>query len=558
MSPRDRRTSPLAGSRRGTVAAAVVSAALLLTACSSSPAPAGSASATGDLAAQFAAVAALAPEEREAQLRTLSADVERQLVTLSGLEKELGGPEKATAAYTAMTTAMVGRVQKRAATPGFVGKLGGLARAADTPSLGGMIFAGLIAGQLGTEGVVSATNDFKPDAKPVHDVKPDGDGSTITLDGSVGSAAMDFNLETTANGVSGRLRVKIEVKPCPDASGTFTAHVTITASATSSAGRVGSNTTTDVTITGHVDDDAKLVGYDTAANTQAAEFGSGSNNWAEYTATTSWSGDTVTAATRTFGRTSGAVTPKFQQDWAQMGTLTEFMVTKSALEAAQKAWESGRCVALVPTTSPDKRSGLEPSTTVKITAAPRSKIDGGQVGGTVTATLSGDTSVDPSGSKVKADATFTYVAPGEREKTASVALEARSKRGVANASVGFDTRPGSYKVSGTMPSVPSGTTFTGTICKNDKPFTVQTTGDMIGTATFTPKGTAAGSVRFKGKVGNAPLARVGSGTYTIELPAGSGTGTLAITWKLTIKIPYVGDQTRSGPATLTLTPTTAC
>ena len=81
---------------------ALVSGAVLLAACSSSPTPASSSSSPADVAAQLTAIAALAPEEREAQLRTLSADVERQLVTLSGLEKELGGPEKATAAYTAM------------------------------------------------------------------------------------------------------------------------------------------------------------------------------------------------------------------------------------------------------------------------------------------------------------------------------------------------------------------------------------------------------------------------------------------------------------------------
>jgi len=538
--------------------AAVAGAALLLSGCSSSPAPDSSATPSGgDAVAQATAVAALSPEEREAQLRTLSADLERQLVTLSGLEKELGGPEKATAAYTAMTAAMVTQVRRRTAAPSFVGRFGGLAPRADTPSLGGMIFAGWIASQLGTEGIVSATNDFKAGEQPVHDVSTDASG-TITRDGSVATAGMDFNIETTANGVTGKMKVKIDVKPCPDATGTFTAHITISASATSSAGRVGSNTTTDVTITGHVDDNAKLAGYDTAANTQAAEFGGGGNKWAEYTATTSWSGSRVTAATRTFGRTSGAVTPKFQQDWAQMGTLTEFMVTNTALEAAQKAWESGRCVALVPTTSPDKRSGLDPSAAVTITAAPRSKIDGGQVGGTVTATLSGQTSIDPAGSKVPADATFHYVAPGEKDKSASVALEARSKRGVAKASVDLDTKSGSYEVTGTMASAPSGTTFTGTICGPAKPFTVQTTGDMVGTASFVPKSATNGSVTFKGKVGNAPLAMVGNGSYTLTPPAGSGTGTLAITWKLTIQIPYVGDQTRSGPATLTLTPAARC
>jgi len=87
---------------------------------------------------------------------------------------------------------------------------------------------------------------------------------------------------------------------------------------------------------------------------------------------------------------------------------------------------------------------------------------------------------------------------------------------------------------------------------------VDTAGDVIGTASFTPKSAIAGTVTFKGKVGNAPLAMAGTGTYTLEAPQGSGTGTLSITWKLTIKIPYVGDQTRRGPATLTLTPTSSC
>ena len=541
---------------------AAVSAVLLLAACSSSgsASTADGASASGDLAAQATAYAALAPQEQEAQLRTLSTDIEHQLLTLSGLEKELGGPEKATTAYDAMTGAMVTRATALTKA-GFVGKFGGLARAAETPSLGGMIFAGWMLGGLSAEGVTSPSNDAKAGDKPLHDERNSKDGdstSEMTIDGTVSTAAIEWTITTTGNGVEGKVHTKITMNPCPDATGTFTGTISMTASATSSGGRVGSNTTVDIEVTGHIDDDAHLVSHEVVTKTQAAEFGSGDNHWAEMTDRSTNTGDTIDTYSRTVGRTAGNVPESFSQQWANFGMLTQLMFTSKLLAGAKKAYESGRCVALVPTTSPDKRTGLEPSTTVTITAPPRSKIDGAPAGGTVTATLTGDTSVDPAGSKVKADATFTYVAPGEREKTASVALEARSKRGVANASVGFDTRPGSYKVSGTMPSVPSGTTFTGTICKNDKPFTVQTTGDMIGTATFTPKGTAAGSVRFKGKVGNAPLAMVGSGTYTIELPAGSGTGTLAITWKLTIKIPYVGDQTRSGPATLTLTPTTAC
>ncbi len=546
--------------RRPGVALLVACAALLLGSCSSSPTATDSPSASGDLAAQAAAYAALAPQDQEAQLRTISTDLEHQLLTLSGLEKELGGPAKATAAYDAMTAAMVARAAA-IRSAGYVGKFGGLARADDTPSLGGMMFASLMIGGLSAEAVTSATNDAKPGGKPLHDERNDGKGgntSSMTLDGTVGTAAMDWTMTTTANGVEGKLRTKITVNPCPDATGTFTAKLSMAMSATSSGGRVGSNSTIDIDITGHVDDDAHVTSYEVITHSQAAEFGSGDNHWAEVTDTSTTVGDKLTGYTRVAGRTSGNVPAKFADQWGDWGMITAMMMVPKVVGAAQKAWESGRCVALVPTTSPDKRSGLEPSSTVTITAAPRSKIDGGPVGGTVTANLTGDASVDPSGSKVKADATFTYVAPGEKDKSASVALEARSKRGVAKASVDFDTKPGSYKVTGTMPSVPSGTTFTGTICKPDKPFTVQTTGDMVGTASFTPKSATAGKVTFTGKVGNAPFAMGGSGTYTLAAPEGSGTGTLAISWKLTIKIPFVGDQTRSGPATLTLTPTSAC
>lgn len=545
---------------RGRSLGALSLAALLLSACTSSSAPTDTPSTTGDVASEASAYDALALGEAEAQLRSVSADVEGQLVTLSGLEKALGGPDRATQAYTAMTTAMVGRVTRFRATSGYAGKFGGRARTADTPSLGGMIFAGWMVGQMSAEGVVTATNDLKPGDPPAHDAKVDdrgADKSTLNLDGMLGTATMDWSVETTANGVTGKVRVKVEINPCPDASGTFTAKVSMATSATA-AGGAGTSTTTDISITGHVDDDAKLAGYDTTSHTQAPEAGSSGSTAADVTDINSWSGGKVVSANRTYGSTSGATTPKFSQEWAQMGALTEMMFTKSVLQGAQKGWESGRCVTLSPTTSPAKRSGLDPSATVTISAAPRSKIDGGQVGGTVTATLTGQTSVDPAGSKLPADARFTYVAPGEKDKSASVALEARSKRGVARATVDLDTKPGAYDVTGSIPSVPSGTRFTGTICKVDKPFTVSTSGDMVGTASFTPKSETGGTVTFTGKVGNAPLGMSGRGTYTIQAPKDVGTGTLVLQWKITIHIPVVGDQSRTGPATLTLTPKATC
>jgi hypothetical protein len=256
-------------------------------------------------------------------------------------------------------------------------------------------------------------------------------------------------------------------------------------------------------------------------------------------------------------RTGGSVAPGFAEDQAKWSTFTAAMLQDKAVEAAKKGWESGRCVVLEPTTSPGKRTGLKPSTAVTITAAPRSKIDGAATGGTVTATLNGASSVDPAGSKVPADATFAYVAPGEKDKSATVALEARSKRGVAKASVAFDTKAGGFALKGSIPTAPGGTRITGATCDVTQPFTAESSGDMVGTITFTPTDDVSGKVAFKGRVGNAPLKITGKGTYVVNVPPGSDSGTLDWTWSVTTYTP-LGNRTGSGPVTLTMTPSATC
>ncbi|MEI6362956.1 MAG: hypothetical protein WCP95_12570 [Actinomycetes bacterium] len=234
------------------------------------------------------------------------------------------------------------------------------------------------------------------------------------------------------------------------------------------------------------------------------------------------------------------------------------MMQDKAVEAAKKGWQSGRCVKLDPTTQPGKRKGLAPSASVTITAPPRSKIDGTPTGGTVTAKLNGGTSVSPSGSKVPADATFTYVAPAEKDKTATVSLEARSKRGVAKAELNFDTKVGSYALKGSIATAPGGTRITGQTCDVTKPFTAESSGDMIGTITFTPTDDASGTLAFTGRVFNAPFKLSGKGTYTVNVPPDSGAGTLDWKWTVTIYIPRIGNKTNPGVASIAMTPIAAC
>lgn len=560
-----------AGRRRAVRALSVaLVAALALAACSSGGGAINDADASGgasdsEAAAQVAEITGLDDAAREKRIQEIGADVEKQMLVLSGLAETVGGESQAVAAYDVVADQLNALALKLRAAPPAFGKLAGAAgRSAGSSSMGAMMFGAMVIGAMAPEAIVGGSNDVEPGAAPAHEVKNDSSGnnsSTMTLDATTETASIDWTAQTSANGLTGKLRVQMKISPCPGPDGSFTATATLTMSSTSSTPGVtkGSNMTVDIKVTGHVDDDARLVGHEVESTTESAEFGSGDNKWTQVTDRSSYTGDKLTAISRTQGRSAGKATPEFARGIGLLGMLIQMSVTPKILEAAKKGWESGRCVALEPTTEPAKRSGLAPSTNVSITAAPRSKIDGSKAGGTVVGALSGASSLDPAGTKVPADATFTYVAPGEVGASASVAFEARSKRGVAKATVSFNTSPDAYDVSGRLASIPAGTTFTGRICDVEKPFTVTTAGDQVGTITFTPTSPTAGKLVFTGRVGNAPLAMKASGTYTIAPPAGAGaTGALTLTWRVTIIIPVVGNQTRSGTVPLTLTPRSAC
>ena len=521
---------------------------LLLTGCSSASESDGPV-APDDLAAQVSAIHALAPEEQESRLRTLSADVEGQMLALSGLQAELGGPEQAKAAYSAMTAELVRRTTRLRATPSLMGRFGAAMGLAEPPSLGGMIFGGWMIGLLAAEGMVSSTNDAEPGAQPERDVRTDEQGpdkSSAVREASLESTSVDYTVETTVDGVTGTLRVTMTINPCPDAAGEFTAKASMTASATTGSGRTGSNTSVDIELAGRVDDDARLEGYDFTSTSQAAEFGSGNNVWAEVTDTISFAGDGIGGASRTFGRSAGNVPEGFAAQWANLGRLFAMMVSQKMVAAAQQGWESGRCVALDPTTEPARRTGLAPGASVAILAAPRSKVDGKPTGGTVIATLKGEASVDPAGSKVAADAKFAYLAPGEKDKSATVSLEARSRRGVARAAVVLDTRTSAYTASGTAGNI----TFSGTVPDLTKPFTIAGAGGARLTFSYVPTDASgrSGTMRYTGRVSGFKLS--GNGSYKIT---GSEGGVLTLTQS--INACSAGPLSCSGGgAAITLTP----
>ena len=492
-----------------------ICAALAVGGCASSASTAGATPTVG-WAADLDRDRAMDPAAQEGELRTITASLDRQLMTMSGLEKELGGAQAADAAYATLSAAVLKASGATVAEPSF-GRFAAHLPASDTPSIGGMMFGNYLVVALGTGAVVDGTNNLKPGDPSTDTQSKDyaGEGSKgsgeLTITGAANKAELTAGMEITADGLTGKLKSIVTIAPCPDAKGQFTSTTTMTASVTKAGGSTGSNVTIEQTIKGQVDDNAQLVGYDAETRTQTAQFVSGKGQFIDTSLGWTVSGEKWSNYHGGLNRTGGAVTTAFAKENVAWGLLTAVMIQGRAVEAAQKGWESGRCVALEPTTSPSKRTGLTPSATVSITAAPRSKVDGQPVGGSVTATLAGETSVSPAGSKVKADATFSYVAPAEKDKTATVSLEARSKRGVAKADVSFNTKKGGYTASGGGPGI----TVTGTVPDLAAPFTLK--GDGAGFTVdfdYTPAADGrSGSLAYSGKGGGVSLK--GTGTYTV-------------------------------------------
>jgi hypothetical protein len=166
------------------------------------------------------------------------------------------------------------------------------------------------------------------------------------------------------------------------------------------------------------------------------------------------------------------------------------------LEFTRGVWEGGKCVRIDTQVTPAQRSHAKPSTNFRIFAAPRSTVDGSPVGGTVRGTLQGASALDPAATRLRADATFSYVAPGERDQQATVSLEARSKRGVGKATLDFDTKQGrGYVMEGGAKELH----FKGQVCDIEGTFfLLSDTENTRVTLRFEPESTGGGRYSYSG------------------------------------------------------------
>ena len=452
-------------------------------------------------------VLAMSNGEQTQYLTELAASIDQRLALDSGLEAVLGGPDATSTALHDAWAPLFDQVRTALRQPI---QLGFRSAPQDAPNIGESLFGMLMTIGLGSEAVVSVSNDL-----PVGKVEKAEIAPGMNVEASTTNAVLDVKVSnTTKDGVTTKLTVHLEVAPCPGPDGRFTAKASAEMSAT--AGSVGGTGSLEVSLDGQLDDDAKLASTNIDFRMQMADFAGGKGKYSDVSG--GYTGDTFNGLT--FNRTGGDADEKYLTQVGISGIMYALMVSHFLTDAARKGWESGRCVRIDASASPGPK-GLEPGSSSTVSAAPRSKIDGAPTGGTVTATLSaGGANVEPSSTPLPADAEFTYLAPDERNKSGTVSLEARSRRGVGSAAVDLDTSQTSY----TATYNGGGIGITGTIDDLSQPFT--TIGKFAGgSATFDhiPADDRSGTIDVGGGGSGAVLS--GSGTYTI---VENGDGTLTM------------------------------
>ena len=376
-----------------------------------------------------------------------------KLMQATGIEKELGGEAQAIEALKALGDAYERRMRvakdevPKMIPTGFTGE--GMDSGFMGLGMGSTL--GMVAGSMTSE-MVSRMSDAE--LKELSSKGPikraDSSGSMEFQVGEDGSLSQSMEFEVNNDRINGKVKMNTKMDSCPDADGRVTVEIEVD-SQMSVKGKpgTGGHVKSEFKYERYLNDDARLI--DTAG-------GSASKlriNMGGYENFESQSVDITVGHDRggnpindshdqqgfsMFRPDEAERTRNLLQTTEMLQTIMAEMTLRGMTSGSKLPWESGRCIDLRVTSAPAKRKRLKPSIPFDLEAKPRARSDGSPAGGTVTATLTGGSSLQPSGEKVKADAKYAYVGPEEKEKTASIAFESRSKRGVGRATLAFDTK----------------------------------------------------------------------------------------------------------------------
>ena len=480
-----------------------------------------------------------------------------KLMQATGIEKELGGEAQAIAALKALGEAYerklrVAEVEVPKMIPAaFTGE----GMSSGFVGMGMGSFVGIITGGM-TSGAISRMSDKElADLSAAGSIKHEGGGGSaqlqISKDGSL-SQSMEFDVNE--HGLNGKVKMKIRMAACPDADGKVAVDIEVD-SQMSVSGKpgTGGHVQTKFKYERYLDDDAHLIDTgDGGASNLRVRMG-GMENFesqsVELTIGHERGGKPIfehhdEQGFSIFRPAEVERTQELLRATELLQTLMAEVMLRGMGSAGGSPWESGRCIDLKATSSPAKRKGIRPSTAFDLEATPRAKEGGATVGGTVTATLNGGSSLQPASGKVNADAKYGYTGPEKKDEVASVAFEARSKRGVGRATLEFDTKSGRpYRMEGGADEFHG----VGQVCNLEAPFVVEGGGNTV---RFVPSSRDGGTYTYAGNMSG--FAVHGNGTYRVKY---ADDVAVSITAKGpgTVETP-IGPQTGVGTEQYTLTP----
>ncbi|MGB7202367.1 MAG: hypothetical protein WBD16_08880 [Pyrinomonadaceae bacterium] len=309
-------------------------------------------------------------------------------------------------------------------------------------------------------------------------------GFKMNTRGNAGNRSLDTDMEGSVDG-----------QRCPQLDGSvyFTAKLKLT-------GKHGDNSyIQEVTakITAQTNDDADVASSETRLNQGIQESAGGMNTYIETEYQINMNNGAYTASNPRGVRGGQNQGPR-AEELATAGNESAMHAGMAALAFAEAMWQNGGCVK-IEAPSP---GNVEPSSVTEIPVSVKHKFDGSSVPSKVKVDLSGETSVSPK----QIDQTpgkLSYTAPPEKNKSATIKLEARSKRGRAKLDLNATTGGNAYKISGNIDEA----SMSGTTCDSSQPFSIGGTLQFR----FTPTSATTGTYTYSG-----PYSAKGSGPYVIN------------------------------------------
>ena len=535
----------------------------------SPPPPASSAARAGAVPseAELRRYVAEGPDRTLREIQAVDYWLQFEFMRSTGIVEALGGEGQAMAALQALGDAYERKL--RAAErdmPRMIRTMTGEGLTSGFTGMGIGSFVSTITGGMLSGSVSSMSDDELSALTKAGAIKSNGESGSAEMQfGEDGSLTQALEFAVNESGLNGTVRTRTRMDACPDVDGRVSIDIEVDSTMTV-VGKpgTGGSVHTEFKYERYLDDDAHLMNSDgSAANMRirmSGQEGSASQG-TDMTLGYDRAGHSIVEERDAHG--FGIFRPEDQKragklmtDALLLQTLMAEVMLRGLGSKSGSTWESGRCVDLRVTSTPAKRKGLRPSTAFTLEAMPRAKPDGSPAHGTVRATLSGGSFLNPANTKVRADARFDYAGPDKKQETATVEFEARSKRGVGRATLEFDTLTAQgYSVKGGAPEL----RFAGQTCDLSSTFFVESEGALNRvTLRFEPASKEGGRYSYSGTMsgydkGEKFTFRVhGQGRYRVNF-----TDDVAVSIDAegpgTVETPY-GPQTAEGAEHYALMP----